>query len=78
MAVYSAENHRIFRSFFRTVQSISLEFEITPSGLASLRLTFELSELESRHDVSVTRIGGTFPTVFRRLCDPSQTKNYSP
>ena len=33
-----------------------------------LRLTFELSKLESLRDVSITRIGDTFPTVFRRLC----------
>ena len=38
-----------------------------PSGLFSLRPTFELSKSESLRDVSVTRIGDTFPTVFRRL-----------
>ena len=64
--VQSAENHRIFPSFFRTQWSISLEFGLTPSGLFSLRLTFELSKSESLRDVSVTRIGDTFPTVFRR------------
>ena len=42
--VQSAENDRIFPSFFRT--SISLEFGLTPSGSFSLRLTFELSKLE--------------------------------
>ena len=40
---------------------------ITPSGLFSFRLKFELSKSESLRDVSVTRIGDTFPTVFRRL-----------
>ena len=38
-----------------------------PSGLFSLRLTFERSKLESLRDISVTRIGDTFPTVFGRL-----------
>ena len=38
-----------------------------PLGLFSLRLTFEISKSESLRDVSVTRIGDTFPTVFRRL-----------
>ena len=38
-----------------------------PSGLFSLRLMFERSKSESLRDVSVTRIGDTFPTVFRRL-----------
>ena len=32
-----------------------------PSGLFSLRLTFEISKSESLRDVSVTRIGDTFP-----------------
>ena len=63
----SAENHRIFPSFFRKQWSISLEFGLTPSGLFSFRLTFELSTLESLRDVRVTRIGDVFPTVFRRL-----------
>ena len=44
---------------------MSLEFGLTPSGLFSLRLTFELSTSESLRDV--TRIGEAFPTVFRRL-----------
>ena len=46
----SAENHRIFPSFFRTL-SISLELGLTPSGLFSLRLTFERSKSESLRDV---------------------------
>ena len=58
---------KIFPSFSRTQCSISLEFGLTPSGLFSLRLTFELSKSESLRDVSVTRIGDTFPTVFCRL-----------
>ena len=46
------------------VLSISLEFGLTPSGLFSLRLTFELSKSESLRDVSVTRIGDTFSYGF--------------
>ena len=60
----SAENHRIFPSFFRIQWSVSLEFGLTPSGLFSLRLTFELSKSESLRDVSVTRIGDTFSYGF--------------
>ena len=63
----SAENHRIFPSFFRTLWSMSLELGLTLSSLFSLTLTFQLSKSESLRDVSVTRIGDTFPTVFRRL-----------
>ena len=33
----------------------------------SLRLTLERSKSESLRDVTVTKIGNTFPTVFRRL-----------
>ena len=52
---------------------MSLEFGLTPSGLFSLRLTFELSKSEGMRDVSVTRIGDTFPrgfpqTVFGTPC----------
>ena len=46
---------------------MSLEFGLTPSGLFSLRVTFEFPKSESLRDVSVTRIGDTFPMVFRRL-----------
>ena len=67
ITIQSAENHRMFLLVFRMQQSISLEFELTPSSLFSLRLTFELSKSESLRDVSVTRIGDTFPAVFRRL-----------
>ena len=38
-----------------------------PSGLFSLRLTFERSKSESLRDVSVTRMGDTFSQGFRRL-----------
>ena len=42
---------------------------IAPINVCSLgyRLTFERSKSKSLHDVSVTRIGDSFPTVFRRL-----------
>ena len=67
VSIQSAENHRIFLHSFERSSRISLEFGLMPSGLFSLRLTFELSESESLCDVSVTRIGDTFPMVFRRL-----------
>ena len=38
-----------------------------PSHLFSLKLTFDRSKLESLRDVSLTRIGDIFPTVFHRL-----------
>ena len=41
-----------------------LELGLTPSGLFSLRLTFELSISESVCDVRVTRIGDTFSYGF--------------
>ena len=46
---------------------MSLEFGLMPSGLFSLRLTFEILKSESLRDVSITRIGDTFPMVFHRL-----------
>ena len=45
-----------------------------PSGLFSLRLTFECSKSESLHDITVTRIVYTFPTVFCRLSWKFQMK----
>ena len=57
-------------SFIRSnvvVDIVRVMFGLTPSGLFSLRLAFELSTSESLRDVRVTRIGDTFPTVFRRL-----------
>ena len=50
--------------FFRTKYSRPLKFILTPSGLFSLRLMFEHSELESLRDVSVTKIGDTLSYGF--------------
>ena len=48
-----------------------------PSGLSSLKLKFDRSKLESLCDVAVTRIGDTFPTVFRRLSKISLSDDFS-
>ena len=58
------KNRRFFLSFFRTQYSRPLEFGSTPSGLFSLRLMFKRSKLESKGDVSVTRIGDTLSHGF--------------
>ena len=62
--IQSAENHRIFPSFFRTQSSRSSEFRSTPFGLFPLRLMFERSKSESLRDESVTRIGNTLSYGF--------------
>ena len=51
---------------------VRVRFGLTPSGLFSLSLTIERSKSETLRDVSVTRIGDTFSTVFRRLCEDFQ------
>ena len=64
LIVQSAENHRMFPSFFRKQQSTPLESRSTPSRLFSLRLMFDRSKLESLRDVSVTTIGDTLSLGF--------------
>ena len=60
----SAEDHRIFPSFFRAQWPRPLELRSTPSGLFSLRLMFERSKSESLRYVIVTRAGDTLSRRF--------------